>query len=135
MGRYIHRLARELTGNSDPYQKVRSEYNAAAPALYPKLKQQVREADYPLEAAGLTRVVRVISNGGDAPGTLLEEVSSECRDEYRRADFVISKGQGNYETLSGERKRIFFLLMAKCATIARDIGYEPGSMVLVEGGS
>lgn len=232
MGRYIHHLIRDLTGNGDPYKKVKAEYNAAALALYPGLKRKVAAApdrleaavrlaiagniiDYgatpgleqssawqvidealtkPLfgcgvaafreaveragrilylgdnageivfdrllveeldpakttfvvrevpiindatmadaEAAGLTGIVRVISNGGDAPGTLLDECSPEFREEFSRADVVISKGQGNYETLSDVPRRIFFLLMAKCEMIARDIGCERGSMVLVEG--
>ncbi|MFP4000216.1 MAG: ARMT1-like domain-containing protein [Desulfobacterales bacterium] len=34
----------------------------------------------------------------------------------------ISKGQGNYEALSGQTNGIFFLLKAKCDVVARDVG-------------
>ncbi|MBA7493813.1 hypothetical protein ES702_04378 [subsurface metagenome] len=43
---------------------------------------------------------------------------------------IISKGQGNYETLSGEDKAIFFLLKAKCPVIAKDLGCKAGDIVL-----
>jgi len=82
------------------------------------------------EAAGLTRRVRVIDNGSDAPGTLLEDCSEEFRRLFQRADLIVSKGQGNYETLSGVDKRIFFVLKAKCPVIARDLGCQVGDPVL-----
>jgi uncharacterized protein with ATP-grasp and redox domains len=45
---------------------------------------------------------------------------------------IISKGQGNYETLSDQKRSIFFLLKIKCPVIARDIDIACGSIVLVE---
>jgi hypothetical protein len=44
---------------------------------------------------------------------------------------IISKGQGNYETLSEEDKPMFFLFKAKCPVIAEDVGCKVGDMVLV----
>jgi uncharacterized protein with ATP-grasp and redox domains len=82
------------------------------------------------EVAGLTGLVRVMDNGSDAPGTILSQCSEEFLDRFRTSDLIISKGQGNYETLSDTRDDIFFLLMAKCAVIAGDVGCEQGSMVL-----
>ncbi len=84
------------------------------------------------EAAGLTQLVRVIDNGSDAPGTLLEDCSEEFRRLFDRADLIVSKGQGNYETLSGADKHIFFVLKAKCPVIARHLGCEVGDPVLQE---
>lgn len=82
------------------------------------------------EAAGLTEIVPVMDNGSDVPGTLLESCSPAFRDAFDRCDLVIAKGQGNYETLSGAGKQIFFLLQAKCEVIARHIGCETGQMVI-----
>jgi uncharacterized protein with ATP-grasp and redox domains len=83
------------------------------------------------ETAGLTRMVPVISNGSDAPGTLLRECSPEFLEAFDRADLVIAKGQGNYETLSECGKpNLFFLLMAKCPVIARDTAAPVGSLVV-----
>ena len=50
-------------------------------------------------AVGLTDVVRVIDNGSGFPGTVLQDCSAVFQDEFRQADLVISKGQGNFETL------------------------------------
>jgi len=82
--------------------------------------------------AGLTDLVRVIDNGSDAPGTIVDECSEEFRKELADADLVIAKGQGNYETLSEENYRNFFLLKAKCPVIAGDLGVEVGDIVLLE---
>jgi hypothetical protein len=79
----------------------------------------------------MNEVVRVIDNGSDVPGTILELCSPEFNQEYEKADLIIAKGQGNYETLSEVRdKEIFFLLKVKCPVIARDIGCEVGDIVL-----
>ena len=80
--------------------------------------------------AGLTRVVEVIDNGSDGPGTILETCSQSFRDRFEDADLIIAKGQGNYETLSDLDKNIFFILKAKCPVIARDLGCEVGEMIL-----
>jgi len=80
--------------------------------------------------AGLPAVARVIDNGSDAPGTVLEECSAEFRSQFESADLIIAKGQGNYETLSDTRKRIFFLLTVKCLLIAADIGAPVGTLVV-----
>jgi len=80
--------------------------------------------------AGLTRIVEVIDNGSDAPGTILESCSEEFRRRFAEADLIIAKGQGNYETLSDSDKNIFFILKAKCPVIASDLGCEVGDMIL-----
>lgn len=86
------------------------------------------------EAAGLTRLVEVIDNGSDVPGTVLNACSASFRGRFDAADLVIAKGQGNYETL-GERSRgnVFFLLKVKCGVIARDTGCDLGQMVIRRG--
>jgi len=82
------------------------------------------------EAAGLTDMVEVIDNGSDAPGTILQSCSEGFRLRFARADMIIAKGQGNYETLSDADKDIFFLLKAKCPVIADHIGCQVGSLLM-----
>ncbi len=79
---------------------------------------------------GLDRVVKVVSNGFDAPGTLLKRCSEEFLKKYQKADLILSKGQGNYESLSGEDRPIFFLLSVKCPVIAEDVHCNIGDIVL-----
>ena len=79
---------------------------------------------------GLDKVATIISNGSDAPATILSQCSPEMLSYYRAADLIISKGQGNYESLSGRSENIFFLFKVKCRVIARDSGFDVGSLVL-----
>ncbi|MFW6137755.1 MAG: damage-control phosphatase ARMT1 family protein [Spirochaetota bacterium] len=79
---------------------------------------------------GLADMVKVIDTGSDAPGVILEVCSREFKDHLSRADLVISKGQGNYETLSEMDHNTFFLLKAKCEAIAGDLRVEKGDIVV-----
>jgi uncharacterized protein with ATP-grasp and redox domains len=82
------------------------------------------------QAAGIPGLVEVIDNGSDAPGTILEDCGTEFRRRFDRADLIIAKGQGNYETLSDVPKDIFFVLKAKCPVIADHLGCRVGSLIL-----
>lgn len=83
------------------------------------------------EEVGIDDFARVISNGDDAPSTLLHRVSDEFRKVYKKADLIISKGMGNYEGLMDENDpRLFFLLMVKCPVIGRKIGASKGDFVV-----
>lgn len=82
------------------------------------------------EQAGLRHFCEVISNGSDAPGTLLADCSPEFRERFATADLIIAKGQGNYESLAGVPKEVFFLLKIKCDLLSRDLGWPLGSLVL-----
>jgi len=79
---------------------------------------------------GIDKIAKVISNGSDAPGTVLSLCSEEFLEIYHKAPLIISKGQGNFETLSEERVPIFFLLKVKCPVIAKDIGCKVNDMIL-----
>lgn len=81
--------------------------------------------------AGIPDMAPVIDNGSDAPGTVLEDCSPKFIDVYRKADLVVSKGQGNYETLSEEKKNIFFLLKIKCPVVASHSGLALGTHALI----
>ena len=83
------------------------------------------------KSVGIDQHARVISNGADAPSTLLHLVSDEFLDVYRQADVIISKGQGNLEGLLGNReKSIFYLLMVKCPLIGDKLGVQKGDFVV-----
>ena len=79
---------------------------------------------------GIDKYAKIISNGTDAPGTLLKYCSEEFLRLYKDAKLIISKGQGNYESLSEENKPIFFLFKAKCPLISRNVGCDIGELVL-----
>ena len=79
---------------------------------------------------GIGRIAKIVSSGSDAPGTVLSLCSKDFLAMYRRADMVISKGQGNFEALSSAKRSVFFLFMAKCSVIAKDVGCKVGDVIL-----
>jgi len=85
------------------------------------------------EEVGMRKVCEVITTGDDAPGVILEDCSHEFRERFARADLILAKGQGNFETLDGLKDpRIFFLLQAKCQTICEYLGVNKSSLVLTQ---
>lgn len=94
-----------------------------APALNDALMADAR-------AAGLHKIVRVIDNGSDIPGTLLAEAPAGFKKIFLKADLVLAKGVGNYETLNGAPRPVWFLFKAKCQMIANCAGAPLGAHVL-----
>ena len=82
------------------------------------------------EFVNMIDVAEVIENGYDAPGTVLKHCSEEFLRHYDGADLIISKGQGNFETLNDSGQNIYFLLMTKCDFVSRCFGQEPGNLVV-----
>jgi damage-control phosphatase, subfamily I len=82
------------------------------------------------EQAGLSELCEIISNGSDAPGTILEDCSPGFRARFEGADLVIAKGQGNYKSLAGTGRDVFFLLKIKCSVLAEALHSPVGSLVL-----
>lgn len=70
---------------------------------------------------GIDKIAKVISSGSDAPGTILKYCSNQFLQIYKTSDMIISKGQGNFETLSNEDRQIFFLFKVKCNVIAKEV--------------
>lgn len=138
------------------YQKFKAEYQKASHILYlgdncgesvfdrilieqldKKVTYAVREVpiinDVTYKDAvesGIHEVAEIISSGSTAPATVLSMCSEEFLKLYHSADMIISKGQGNYESLSDENRRIFFLLKAKCPVISNHLGTEEGGIIL-----
>ena len=68
------------------------------------------------QMVGLTEIhgIRVIGNGAAIAGTELTRNSDEARNVLECADVMISKGQGNFETLHGCGMNIYYLFLCKC---------------------
>jgi len=67
------------------------------------------------------------------PNRLKSSISKESEEFInflRKIDLIISKGQGNYESLSEVDTNIYFLLIAKCPVVARDLNVEKGKIIL-----
>jgi uncharacterized protein with ATP-grasp and redox domains len=80
--------------------------------------------------SGLTDVCEVIDNGSEAVGTMLDWTSPSFKQKFKDAQLIVSKGQGNFETLTGSEKKIFFLFQSKCDVVSKELGLSIGSMLL-----
>ena len=87
------------------------------------------------EFAKLYDFAEVISTGSRIPGILLNKCSKEFVNKYMEVDMVISKGQGNFETLycmeTQKPKKLYHLFVVKCPTVARFIGAKVNDKVLM----
>lgn len=90
---------------------------------YPKLRIEVLVRGIPVtndvdiedaEYVGLTKFVPVFGNGSGIAGTELSKISQEAREKLERADVIISKGQGNFETIHTCGLNIYYLFLCKC---------------------
>ena len=229
IGTEVHRIVKRVTGNSDPYKRLKNKYNKLAAQLYPKLEFMVKNSSDPLftalkiaiagnaidfgpkaeinlekevknaltnelainhiesfrhelkpetdllyladnsgetffdrilleeltkfktrivyvvkggpilndatiddaKIAQIDKIADVISTGTDCAGIIFDECSEEFIEAFKKSSIVISKGQGNYESLNEVKdKKIFFLLKVKCPIVGKKIGARVGSIVL-----
>lgn len=80
----------------------------------------------------MVNIAHVIENGNQYLGTVLDACSPEFLQAFERADVVISKGQGNYESLEGTDiagHKTFFLFRAKCPWVAARAGVNNMDLV------
>lgn len=107
--------------------------------LYPEMEVGVIVRGVPIlndatymdaEAVGLTGIAEVIPNGTDVPGTPLDEISRSALSWIENADLCIAKGQGNFETLRGCGKNIYYLFLCKCDLFVKKFGVGRFTAVL-----
>jgi damage-control phosphatase, subfamily I len=87
----------------------------------------LKDAEY----LGIDKICEVIESGSTIAGTDLSICTTGFLDLYRKADIVIAKGQGNYETLMNEKRPIYFLFKIKCEVISKRCGYPAGKGILL----
>ncbi len=82
-------------------------------------------------AIGMDQLVETISSGSIYPGTILSKTTAKFQQLFRTSDLIISKGQGNFETLCNEEHpQLFFFLRAKCEKVAKYLDVDLQSMIL-----
>ena len=100
---------------------------------YPDIKINAIVRGYPIYndatmqdaiSVGLTDIVDVCDNGFDAPGTVLTHINKKSRDLIDQADLIISKGMGNFETLYGCKKNIYYSFLCKCVYFTKRFGMK-----------
>ena len=85
------------------------------------------------EAQILKDCAHIVDTGVETPGYDLEEANAMSREIFDRADIVLAKGMGNFESLYQQAERpIYFLFIIKCNVVAQAIGKEIGEMVFTK---
>lgn len=93
----------------------------------PTLNDAVRED---VESIGMAEFAHILDNGSDVPGTPVERLSGEAKEWIDSADLCIAKGQGNFETLRGCGKNIYYLFLCKCELFVKKFGVARFTPVL-----
>ena len=71
---------------------------------------------------GLDKIVPIVANGTDIAGTQISAVNEETRTLLQKADIILSKGQGNFETMYGCGLNVYYLFLCKCDWFASVFG-------------
>lgn len=83
------------------------------------------------EEVGLCNAFKVIDNGTGIAGTNLKKINTESLDAINSSDLIISKGMGNFETLIGCKKNVFYLFMCKCKKFSQILEVPLNSYMLL----
>ncbi len=78
---------------------------------------------------GMAQVAEVITTGQNIAGLVLERASEEIKNALREIPLVLSKGQGNFETLEDKGLDIYFLFRVKCPVVGAYLKKKVGEMV------
>jgi len=109
---------------------------SAVQSLGPQVTVAVRGGpilnDATLEDAyevGMTKLAETTSTGNAFCGILLDASSPEFQDTFSRSDLIISKGQGNLESLTNIRRKptTVYIVKVKCNLIANHMKSKIGT--------
>ncbi|WP_415716756.1 damage-control phosphatase ARMT1 family protein [Maridesulfovibrio sp.] len=75
------------------------------------------------EVVGMTGICEVVTSGVDTPGTVLNRCSDEFISRLDKAPVVLSKGQGNFESLWGVKPEVYYAFKVKCPVVAEVTGH------------
>ena len=82
------------------------------------------------EAEVLRSVATVIDTAVPTPGYDLRYANTSSRTLFEKADIVLAKGMGNFESLYDETDRIvYYLFIVKCNVVSEAIGQEEGELI------
>jgi len=107
------------------YPRIKIRYGVrSGPAINDILKE---DAEY----IGIGEIAEIIETGSTYAGTVISASDSDFVKVYEDSDIVISKGQGNFETLEMEKgQNIFFIFKVKCSVVSDHSGLPVNSLVL-----
>ena len=81
---------------------------------------------------GIDQLASLISNGTSVAGTIYGMLPKEAKDAMDSADIILAKGQGNYESLCGQGRHLFYSLLCKCRLFTDRFDVPELTGVLIE---
>ncbi len=115
--KFFIKQIKKLYKNIDIYYAVKSK-----PAINDMTKT---DAEY----INIGEFTTIIESGMGMAGTVIKKTTDEFKNIYKNADLVISKGQGNFETLDTEKREILFIFKVKCKIVSDHSGIKQESNV------
>lgn len=108
---------------------------------FPQLKVQamVRGKDVLNDATaedakycGMDRVAEILSGGEAIAGMIYDMLPESSGKAVDNADVILAKGQGNYETMSGRGRHVFYEFLCKCDLFVNRFGVPRLTGIFVE---
>jgi uncharacterized protein with ATP-grasp and redox domains len=85
------------------------------------------------EGQVLKNCAHIVDTGVNTPGFDLEEANSLSKEIFDRADIVLAKGMGNFESLYHVATRpIYYLFVVKCSVVAEEIGQNIKDLIFTK---
>lgn len=81
---------------------------------------------------GMDQAAEIVTNGEAVAGTIYEMLPLQAKEALDHADVILSKGQGNYESISGQGRHIFYTFLCKCDLFTERFGVPKLTGVFVE---
>lgn len=97
------------------------KHNAALTVTYCVRGDNVMNDATRADAAycGMDKLCTLIDSGVNMAGTELNYIGQELKAAIDRADVIISKGSGNFESMAGCGLNVYYVFMCKCKRIAK----------------
>lgn len=77
------------------------------------------------EMCGISEEVEVLDTNSAVQGVMIDFLTPETKEIFLNADVILSKGQGNFETLTGTGLNIYYIFLCKCPLFTRHFEKEP----------
>ncbi|MBR5292420.1 MAG: DUF89 family protein [Clostridia bacterium] len=68
---------------------------------------------------GMDKICAMVDSGANISGTELDYIGDELKAAIKRADVIIAKGSGNFESMAGCGLNVYYVFMCKCRRIAK----------------
>lgn len=95
----------------------------------PVLNDITREDAY---LVGMEEYAEIVDNGTDIQGTELAHCRPDFVDAFHQADTIISKGQGNFESLYGcGKNNLYYIFLCKCNLFMKRCGARQNEVMLM----